>query len=54
MALTLHAGVLPPTSAQEKPDPVCDLDHVSNEARDHRANVVVATSFGFGGRTRPS
>ena len=50
MALTLHGGVLPPTINQEKPDPACDLDYVPNEARDHRVNVAVSTSFGFGGQ----
>jgi 3-oxoacyl-[acyl-carrier-protein] synthase II len=50
MALTLHAGVLPPTINQEKPDPACDLDYVPNEARDKRVDVAISTSFGFGGQ----
>src|SRR5271165_1224627 len=34
LALTLYAGVLPPTINQTHPDPACDLDYVPNCARD--------------------
>lgn len=50
LALTLHAGVLPPTINQTHPDPDCDLDYVPNQAREVRVRVGVSTSFGFGGQ----
>ncbi len=50
LALTLHAGVLPPTINQTHPDPHCDLDYVPNHAREVRVRTGVSTSFGFGGQ----
>ena len=47
--LTLHRGVLPPTINQTTPDPDCDLDYVSNEARPEQVEIGVSNSFGFGG-----
>ena len=47
--LTLHRGVLPPTLNQTTPDPACDLDYVSNEARPEQVDIGVSNSFGFGG-----
>jgi 3-oxoacyl-[acyl-carrier-protein] synthase II len=47
--LTLHRGVLPPTINQTTPDPDCDLDYVSNEARHEQVEIGVSNSFGFGG-----
>src|SRR5262249_8886821 len=49
-ALTLNAGVLPPTINQTHPDPVCDLDYVPNTAREMKVNTAISTSFGFGGQ----
>jgi 3-oxoacyl-[acyl-carrier-protein] synthase II len=50
LALTLHAGALPPTINQTQPDPACDLDYVPNTARELPVRVGVSTSFGFGGQ----
>jgi 3-oxoacyl-[acyl-carrier-protein] synthase II len=48
--LTLHEGVIPPTTNHERPDPECDLDYVPNEARPAEVNVVLINAFGFGGQ----
>jgi 3-oxoacyl-[acyl-carrier-protein] synthase II len=50
LALSLHAGVLPPTINQTHPDPDCDLDYVPNNAREVPVRTAVSTSFGFGGQ----
>ncbi|UCD17572.1 MAG: beta-ketoacyl-ACP synthase II [Candidatus Zixiibacteriota bacterium] len=47
--LSLQAGRLHPTINLENPDPECDLDYVSNEARDFNFDVFLSNSFGFGG-----
>ena len=48
--LTILNGIIPPTINLEHPDPECDLDYVPNRARRGRINVVLKTSFGFGGK----
>jgi 3-oxoacyl-[acyl-carrier-protein] synthase II len=50
LALTLHAGAVPPTINQTQPDPACDLDYVPNTARELPVKTAVSTSFGFGGQ----
>ncbi len=50
LALTLYAGVLPPTINLAQPDPECDLDYVPNCAREVPVRMGVSTSFGFGGQ----
>ena len=48
-ALALHYGVLPPTANYLGPDPECDLDVVSNSAREQRLEAALSNSFAFGG-----
>lgn len=47
--LAIQHGVIPPTRNLTEPDPQCDLDYVPGEARQHRVNVAMNNSFGFGG-----
>jgi len=47
--LAIKHGIIPPTINYSTPDPECDLDYVSNTAREERLGVVLSNSFGFGG-----
>ncbi len=47
--LALRDGILPPTINQENPDPACDLDYISNQARKAVVRYALSNSFGFGG-----
>jgi len=47
--LAIHHGILPPTINLDEPDPECDLDYVSDGARDVDLAVALSNSFGFGG-----
>jgi 3-oxoacyl-[acyl-carrier-protein] synthase II len=47
--LALMNQVLPPTINLDNPDPECKLDYVPNKAIEHKFDVALSNSFGFGG-----
>ncbi|MEE9296295.1 MAG: beta-ketoacyl-ACP synthase II, partial [Phycisphaerae bacterium] len=47
--LAARNSVIPPTINLENPGDGCDLDYCPRTARDHRVNVAMSNSFGFGG-----
>lgn len=47
--LAIRDQVAPPTINLESPDPQCDLDCVSNVARQMNVDYVLSNGFGFGG-----
>jgi 3-oxoacyl-[acyl-carrier-protein] synthase II len=47
--LAVQNDKLPPTINYDVPDPECDLDYVTDGARDAEVTVAVNNSFGFGG-----
>jgi len=47
--LAIGHNLVPPTINYQNPDPACDLDVVPNQAREHKLDVVLSNSFGFGG-----
>jgi 3-oxoacyl-(acyl-carrier-protein) synthase len=40
---------VPPTASFGEPDPECDLDYVTDGARDRPVRVAISNSFAFGG-----
>ena len=48
-AMALHTGVIPPTINLDHPSEDCDLDYVPHTAREHRVDIALSNSFGFGG-----
>jgi 3-oxoacyl-[acyl-carrier-protein] synthase II len=47
--LAIHRRKLPPTINYKTPDPECDLDYVTNEAREAAVECALTNGFGFGG-----
>jgi 3-oxoacyl-[acyl-carrier-protein] synthase II len=46
---SIEEGVIPPTINLAQPDPGNDLDHVAQQQREARMDVVLCNAFGFGG-----
>jgi len=47
--LAIRDQIAPPTINLDNPDPECDLDYVSDGAREMKIDVALSNSFGFGG-----
>jgi 3-oxoacyl-[acyl-carrier-protein] synthase II len=47
--MAMAKGIIPPTINYETADENCDLDYVTEGAREAELNVVMSNSFGFGG-----
>jgi len=47
--LSIKDGIMPPTINYETPDPECDLDYVTNKARQKEISAAMSNSLGFGG-----
>ena len=47
--MAMRDSIIPPTINYETPDENCDLDYVTEGAREAELNVVMSNSFGFGG-----
>ncbi|MFC0231160.1 beta-ketoacyl-ACP synthase II [Bhargavaea ullalensis] len=48
-ALALRDGIMPPTTNYKTPDPACDLDYVTDGAREADIRYAMSNSLGFGG-----
>ncbi len=47
--MSIRNGIVPPTINLREPEPGCDLDYTPNKSRNHKVNVAMSNSFGFGG-----
>ena len=47
--MAMRDGIIPPTINFENADENCDLDYVTDGAREAKLDVVMSNSFGFGG-----
>ena len=45
----INDNFIPPTINYETPDPECDLDYTPNKGVEHRTDIAMSNSFGFGG-----
>ena len=45
----IETGIVPPTLHYDEPDPELDLNYVPNKAIEHKVDVAISNSFGFGG-----
>ncbi|WP_040227792.1 beta-ketoacyl-ACP synthase II [Bhargavaea cecembensis] len=48
-AFALREGIMPPTTNYKTPDPACDLDYVTEGARESDIRYAMSNSLGFGG-----
>jgi 3-oxoacyl-[acyl-carrier-protein] synthase II len=48
-SLALRDGIIPPTANYKVPDPVCDLDYVTQGARKADIKAAISNVLGFGG-----
>jgi 3-oxoacyl-[acyl-carrier-protein] synthase II len=48
-AMAIATGRIPPTMNLVEPDPVCDLDYVANQSREHEVAVAMSNAYAFGG-----
>jgi 3-oxoacyl-[acyl-carrier-protein] synthase II len=48
--MALNKGIIHPTINIEKPDPLCDLDYVPNEARESNVNIAICNCIAFGSK----
>jgi 3-oxoacyl-(acyl-carrier-protein) synthase len=48
-SLSLRDQVVPPTINNKQPDPVCDLDYVTEGSRQMKLQTIMSNSFAFGG-----
>lgn len=46
---SIETGIVPPTLHYDEPDPDLDLNYVPNTAQEHKVDVAISNSFGFGG-----
>jgi 3-oxoacyl-[acyl-carrier-protein] synthase II len=47
--MSICQGIIPPTINYETPDPLCDLNYVTNKALHTEVNTALTQAFGFGG-----
>ena len=45
----METGIVPPTIHYDVPDPELDLNYVPNTPQEHKVDVAISNSFGFGG-----
>lgn len=48
--MALNENMIPPTINLDEPDPLCDLDYVPHRCRQAQLEVVLSSSFAFGGQ----